>query len=87
MKKLVNTQLFRLLKKMDGTFNPCAQEIALVYDDFVYAVTLICTSPKRDVSVYFTIHYTRLELEGFQISLREDRRAGKKCSNSKLHIT
>lgn len=84
MKRLVNTQLFCLLKKMDGTFNPCAQEIALVYDDFVYAVTLICTSPRRDVLAYFTIHYTRLELEGFQMSLR-DKRAGKKCSNSKLH--
>ncbi len=77
MKRLVSTQLLSLLKKMDGTFNLCEYDIRSVYEDFVHNVMTLCTSEKDDIPAYFTIHYTRLELEEFQILLN-DEGAGKK---------
>ena len=47
------------------------------YEDFVHNVMTLCTSEKDDIPAYFTIHYTRLELEEFQILLN-DEGAGKK---------
>lgn len=84
MKRLINTQLLCLLKKVDGTFNLGEYDIRSVYDDFVHRVTNLCISEKGDIPAYFTIHYTRLELEGLHMSL-SNKRAEKKCSNSKLH--
>lgn len=61
MKRLVNMQLFCLLNKMDGTFNPNEQEFLSVYDDFVYTVTSLCTSEiEKNVPTCFTKHYTRI---------------------------
>lgn len=84
MKRLVNTELFCLLKKMDGTFNPNEREIAPIYDEFIHKVKAICISDGYDTPAYFTIHYTRLELEGLQMSL-SDEGAGKKCLYSTLY--
>lgn len=86
MKRLVKTQLFFLLKKMDGTLNLNEDDIGSVYEDFVDKVTSLCISDKGDVPAYFTIQYTRLELEGFRMLL-SDEGAGKKCSNSKLYYS
>lgn len=83
MKRLVNTPLFCLLKKMDETFDVYEQEIAPVYDEFVYAVTTICTSKKGDIPAYFTIQYTCLELQQLQTVLNNEKL--KKNSYSKLH--
>jgi hypothetical protein len=80
MKRLVNTKLFCLLKKMDGTFNPSEREIAPIYDEFVYSVTSICTSQKKGIPAYFTIHYTRLELQRLQTFLNGEK-LEKKISN------
>ena len=77
MKRLINTQLLCLLKKMDGTFNLGKYDIESAYEDFVHKVTTLCTSEKESIPAYFTIHYTRLELEGFQMSL-SDKGAEKK---------
>lgn len=84
MKRLINTKLFCMLEKMDGTFNPGEEDMKFVYDDFVNSVTTLCTSATGDVPVYFTLHYTRLELEGLQIFL-SDEGAGGKCANPELH--
>lgn len=84
MKRLVNTQLFCLLKKVDGVFNFGEHDIRSVYEDFVHQVTNLCTSEIGDTPAYFTIHYTRLELERFQV-LFNNKGAGKKCSNSTLY--
>lgn len=84
MRRLINTKLFSLLERMDGTFTPGEQDIAPVYDEFVDTVTSLCTSARGDVPAYFTLHYTRLELEGFQILL-SDERAGGKCADPALH--
>ena len=84
MKRLINTKLFSVLEKMDGTFNPGEHDLKPVYDDFVQTVTSLCTSVKGDVPTYFTLQYTRLELEGLQILL-SDEGAGEKCTNPKLH--
>lgn len=84
MKRLVNTKLFCLLKKMDGTFNPSEQEIAAIYDEFVHSVTLICTSSTKGIPAYFTIHYTRLELQRLQTFLNSEK-LEKKISNFKLY--
>lgn len=81
MKRLVNTQLLCLLKKMDGTFNLGEYDIGSVYEDFVHRVTILCTSEKEDIPAYFTIHYTRLELEEFRMLL-SDEGAGKKMLKS-----
>lgn len=72
MKRLVNTQLFCLLKKVDGSFNLGEHDIRSVYEDFVYKVTILCTSEEGDIPAYFTIHYTRLELEGLQLLLSNE---------------
>mgnify|MGYP006878618694 CR=1 FL=1 len=84
MKRLVNSQLLCMLKKMDRTFNLGEYDIRSVYEDFVHRVIILCTSEKESIPAYFTIHYTRLELEKFRMLL-SDEGAGKKCSNSKLH--
>lgn len=84
MKRLINTKLFSLLKKIDGTFNPSEQDTRSVYDDFVHKVTLLCTLAGGGVPAYFTMHYTRLELEGLH-TLLGDGEAGEKCTNPKLY--
>lgn len=84
MKRLVNTQLFCLLKKIDGTFNPSEQEFSLVYDDFIYTVTSLCTSQTEEIPAYFIIHYTRLELYRIQ-AIFNNKRLEKKSSYTKLH--
>lgn len=76
MKRLVNTQLFCQLKKVDGAFNLKEHTIRSMYEDFVHKVTILCTSEEGDVPAYFTIHYTCLELEEFRISLSQE--GGKK---------
>lgn len=81
MKRLINTRLFSLLDKMDGTFNSCNQNISPLYDEFVDTVTSLCISPKGDVPAYFTLQYTRLELERLQIRL-SDEESKKKMSLS-----
>lgn len=77
MKRLVNTQLLCLLKTMDGTCSLGEYDIGSVYEDFVHKVTSLCISEKESIPAYFTIHYTRLELEGFQVLL-SNKGAGKK---------
>lgn len=84
MRRLINTKLFSLLEKMDGTFTPGEQDIAPVYDEFVDTVTSHCISTKGDVPAYFTLHYTRLELEGYQILLSYEG-AGEKCTDPALY--
>lgn len=84
MKRLVNTQLFFLLKKMNGTFNLYEYDIGSVYEDFVSKVISLCLSDEGDVPAYFTMHYTRLELEGFRMLL-SDESAEKKCPYSALY--
>lgn len=72
MRRLVKTQLFCLLKKVDGEFNLSEHDIRSVYEDFVYKVTSLCTSEIGDIPAYFTIHYTRLELEGLQMLISNE---------------
>lgn len=84
MKRLVNTQLFCLLNKMDGTFNPNEQEFLSVYDDFVYTVTLLCTSREGNVPTFFTIQYARIELQRLLTSIDEEK-LEKKSFVSTLH--
>ena len=83
MKRLLNTRLFCLLKKIDGTLEPGEQEMASVYDEFIYAVIKICISIEGCVPAYFTIQYTCLELQELQTVLSNKR--FKKSSHIKLH--
>lgn len=83
MKRLLNTRLFCLLKKIDGTLEPGEQEMASVYDEFIYAVIKICISIEGGVPAYFTIQYTCLELQELQTVLSNKR--FKKSSHIKLH--
>lgn len=70
MKRLLNTRLFCLFKKIDGTLEPSEQEMASVCDEFIYAVIKICISIEGGVPAYFTIQYTCLELQELQTVLR-----------------
>lgn len=72
MKRLLNTQLFCLLNQADKTFNMSKCDIRSAYEDFVHQVMALCTSEKGDIPAYFTIHYTRLELEKLQMSLSNE---------------
>lgn len=69
MKRLINTKTFSVFEKMDGTFNPSELDLKRMYDIFVNKVFLLFTLSTEDIQVYLTLHYTRLELEGLQISL------------------
>lgn len=84
MKRLVSTKLFCMLEKMDGMFNPSAAELKPIYDDFAHSVIFICTAVQGDVSSYFTLHYTRLELEAILSKLSTEGEE-KKCENPILH--
>ncbi|MFV0590338.1 MAG: hypothetical protein ACK5M7_03060 [Draconibacterium sp.] len=83
MKRLVNTQLFCLFKKMDGTLKLGESEIAPVYDEFVDTVIKICTSKEDDVPAYFTIQYTCLEMQQLRTMLNNE--TLKKSPHPKLH--
>lgn len=72
IKILINKMLFPMLDRMDGTFDSCNQNISPLYDEFVDTVTSLSISPKGDVPAYFTLHYTRLELERLQIRLSDE---------------
>lgn len=84
MKRLINTKLFFMSEKMSGAFHPGEQDTRAVYEDFVHKVAWLCTLAEADVQAYFTLHYTRLELERLQILLNNEG-AGEKCPNPKLH--
>lgn len=84
MKQLINTQIFKLLQK--STFNPAETDITLMYDEFVHSVTLLCTHSIVEVPAYFTLHYTRLELEVHQ-SRSKTKGAGEKYTNTGLYYT
>lgn len=86
MKRLINAKLFCVLEKMHSSFEPSEKDLKSIYDDFVHKVIQLCISEEEDVYAYFTIHYTRLELEGFWILL-SDEGTEKKCFNSKLHCS
>ncbi len=83
MKRLINTQLLTLLN-LKGTPNPADTDLMPMYDDFVHSAVSICTSAQADVPAYFTLHYTRLELEAFQSKLSIEG-AGKKCVVNTVH--
>lgn len=72
MKRLLNTQLFCLLNQADKTFNMSKCDIRSAYEDFAHQVMALYTSEKGDIPAYFTIHYTRLELEELQMSLSNE---------------
>lgn len=77
MKRLINTKLFSLFEKMNSSFKPGEEYMKLVYDDFVCAVAKLCTCAEAEVPIFFTLHYTRLELEAQFVSLSTEG-AGKK---------
>lgn len=83
MKRLLDTQLLKLLNTK-GTFNPVDTDIKPMYDDFAHSAIFICTAAQGDVAAYFTLHYTRLELEAFQSKLSTEG-AGKKCVANTVH--
>lgn len=86
MKRLINTELFHLLEKADATFIPCERDIKLAYEKFIHKVTSLCTSQREGIPVYFTIHYTRLELLQLE-TLFNNGRLEKKISNFKLYYS
>ena len=83
MKRLINTQLLTLLN-LKGTPNPADTDLMPMYDDFVHSAVSICTSAQADVPAYFTLHYTRLELEAFQSKLSNEG-VEKKCVANTVH--
>lgn len=84
MKRLTETRLFCALEKMDGVFNPADTDLAPMYDDFVQSAASLCTYSEGEVLPYFTLHYTRLQLESIQSSLNH-KRAGEKCAGTGLY--
>lgn len=77
MKRLTETRLLGALEKMEGVFNPAEIDFGPIYDEFVQSAAALCTSSQGDVPPYFTLHYTRLELERIRSSL-SNKRAGEK---------
>jgi len=69
MRRLTQTRLFRLLDGTEGVFNPA--ELQPVYDDFVRSVIALCGSTGEDTPAYFTLHYTRLELQDYRSVINE----------------
>ena len=83
MKRLLDTHLLKLLNTK-GTFKTVDTDIMPMYDDFAHSAIFICTAAKGEESAYFTLHYTRLELEAFQSKLSIEG-AGKKCVANTVH--
>lgn len=84
MKRLMETQLFKLRDNLKGTFDPGGIDMQSLYDDFVHAVVLLCTSLETRIPIYFTFHYTRLELQQL-ISAVSTQGAGEKYASHTLH--
>lgn len=83
MKRLLDTQLLKLLNTK-GTFNTVDTDITSIYDDFAHSAIFICTATQGEASAYFTLNYTRLELEAFQSKLSTEG-AEKKCVANAVH--
>lgn len=71
MRKLTQTRLFRLLDGTEGVFNPAEMDLQPVYDDFVQSVIALCGSTQDATPAYFTLHYTRLELQDYRSVINE----------------
>lgn len=69
MNRLINTKLFRLLEKLDGNSKADESDIKPAYEDFLNTIVSLCTSEDENTPAFFTLHYTRLRLEGFHILL------------------
>lgn len=86
MNRLINTKLFSILEKANGTFTPENLDITPACDDFAHSVISLCTSAKEGVPAYFTLHHTRLKLEELQ-TLLSGRKAEKKYTDTQLHYS
>lgn len=83
MRRLTQTELFLLLNGTEGIFNPAEADLQPVYDNFVHSVVGLCTSLEVGIPTYFTLHYTRLELQEYKSVINQE--AGKKCAYHCLH--
>lgn len=68
MKRLINTKLFLMLEKKNEVLDLSNENMRSIYDDFAQSVTSLCSLSKCNTLSYFTMHYTRLELERLQAS-------------------
>lgn len=76
MKRLTETAMFRQLSTSDS-FDPDKTSLKTMYDDFAHAIIDVCTSRQAKVPAYFTLHYTRSEVD--QLTLAENTKgAGEK---------
>lgn len=83
MRRLAQTKLFLLLNGTESIFNPTETDLQPVYDNFVHSVVGLCTSLEVEIPAYFTLHYARLELQGYRSVINQE--AGKKCADHRLH--
>lgn len=83
MKTLFDTQLLESLNAK-GRINFTDTDSATMYDEFVRSVIALCTSTNESYPAYFTLHYTRLELESYQSRLCPEG-AEKKYTDYRLH--
>lgn len=86
MKRLINTKLFLMLEKKDEVLDLSNENMKSIYDDFAQSVTSLCSLGKWNTLSYFTMHYTRLELEKLQTSF-SPKSSKKKSANSKLYYS
>ncbi len=84
MKRLMKTRLFKLLDNLKGTFDPGGIDQQSVYDEFVQSIVLLCTTRETEMPTYFTLNYTRLELQQL-LSAESTKRMEKKCAISIVH--
>lgn len=75
--------LFLLVDRIDDISNPTEIDLQPLYDDFVESVIALCTTAQGDVPAYFTLHYTRLELQEYRSAINS-KGAGKKCIHYEL---
>lgn len=61
-----------MLEKKDGLNNLSNQDMSLAYEEFAQSVTSLFSLDKWNVPSYFTMHYTRLELERLQTLLKNE---------------
>lgn len=83
MRRLINTQLFRLLEQPESESETADLHFRLAYDEFVSLISELCTSRETSMTDLFTLAYTRLELKSHQCRL-STQGAGKKRTNSRL---
>ncbi len=80
METLTETPFFLLLADQNGKTIASETELTSVYKEFIRSVVRLCTAGVGECPAFFTLNYTRFELEQLQLKNAANGTGGK-CTN------